>query len=141
MNRPQAERPSATRSPQAAPLGTAEFAAAGERRVAPGHAAPARDESAGDESHDLAPLFPSEAAEQFRGRWNATQIGFVDDPRQAVQQADELVAQVMRSLAQSFAHERSRLESQMAEGQHASTEDLRVALRRYRSFFERLLRL
>lgn len=140
MNRPQTERPAVARSPQAVPLGTAEFAAAGERREV---REPVTGERTGaaDASHELAPLFARDAAEQFRARWSATQTGFVDDPRQAVQQADELVAQVMRSLAQSFAHERSQLESQMGDGQQASTEDLRVALRRYRSFFERLLRL
>ena len=87
----------------------------------------------------LAPLFSADVAQGFRARWDATQIGFVDDPRQAVQQADELVAQVMKSLAQSFADERRQLEAQMKET--ASTENLRVALQRYRSFFQRLLSL
>ena len=61
----------------------------------------------------LAPLFAADVAQGFRGRWDATQISFVDDPRQAVQHADELVAQVMKSLAQSFADERRQLEAQM----------------------------
>ena len=94
--------------------------------------APPRDEP-------LAPLFNADVAQGFRARWDAAQIGFVDDPRQAVQQADELVAQVMKSLAQSFADERRQLEAQMNET--ASTENLRVALQRYRSFFQRLLSL
>jgi hypothetical protein len=93
-----------------------------------------------DEGQRLAPLFNAGAAQDFRERWDATQIGFVDDPRHAVQQADELVAEVMKSLAQSFAHERSRLEAQM-HGEQVSTENLRVALQRYRSFFQRLLAL
>ncbi|HEY6483361.1 MAG TPA: hypothetical protein VIY54_07525 [Steroidobacteraceae bacterium] len=67
------------------------------------------------------------------------QSGFVDDPRQAVQQGDELVAQVMQNLAESFAHERQKLEGQLGQTGEAATETLRVALRRYRSFFERLL--
>jgi hypothetical protein len=87
-----------------------------------------------------APLFSADVAQGFRSRWDATQIGFVDDPQQAVQQADELVAQVMKSLAQSFAEERARLEARM-HGDSVSTEDLRVALQRYRSFFQRLLSL
>jgi hypothetical protein len=87
----------------------------------------------------LAPLFHADVAQGFRSRWDATQIGFVDDPRHAVQQADELVAEVMQSLAQSFADERRQLEAQMNET--ASTENLRVALQRYRSFFQRLLSL
>jgi len=94
--------------------------------------APPRDEP-------LAPLFNADVAQGFRARWDAAQIGFVDDPRHAVQQADELVAQVMKSLAQSFADERRQLEAQMNET--ASTENLRVALQRYRSFFQRLLSL
>jgi len=69
------------------------------------------------------------------------QIGFVDDPRQAVRQADELVAQVMKSLAETFSSERASLEEQLEQTDSASTENLRVALRRYRSFFQRLLSL
>jgi hypothetical protein len=63
----------------------------------------------------------------------------VDEPRRTVEQADELVAQVMQRLAESFASERERLEGQWGRGEDVSTEDLRVALQRYRSFFQRLL--
>jgi hypothetical protein len=91
-----------------------------------------------DQQH-LAPLFSASVAQDFRARWDTTQIGFVDDPRQAVQQADELVAQVMNSLAQSFSDARTQLETQRNET--ASTENLRVAMQRYRSFFQRLLSL
>ena len=84
----------------------------------------------------LPPLFSAEVAQTFRARWDATQTGFVDDPRQAVLQADELVEQMIKSLAHSFADERAR---QMNET--ASTENMRVALRRYRSFFQRMLSL
>ena len=79
----------------------------------------------------------------MRLHWANIQAGFVDDPRRAVQQADELVAQVMKDLAESFARQRDEIEAE-ATGQgdqQASTENLRVALRRYRSFFERLLSL
>jgi hypothetical protein len=69
------------------------------------------------------------------------QTGFVDDPRQSVQQADALVGEVMQRLADMFAHERERLEGQWSRGDDVSTEDLRQALRRYRSFFDRLLAL
>jgi hypothetical protein len=93
------------------------------------------------ESERLDPLFASDLAEDFRARWAAVQISFVDDPRRAVRQGDELVAQVMKSLAENFADERAGLESQLSETGEASTETLRVALRRYRSFFERLLSL
>jgi hypothetical protein len=87
----------------------------------------------------LTPLFSSQVAEDFRSRWDTLQIGFVDEPRHAVEQADELVAQVMKSLAKTFSDERGRLESQWRRGAQVSTEDLRLVLRRYRSFFQRLL--
>lgn len=85
------------------------------------------------------PLFPGQEAESFRSRWTSIQAGFVDEPRQAVEQADELVAEVIQRLAQVFAEERKTLEGQWGQGDDADTEGLRVALRRYRSFFERLL--
>ena len=86
-------------------------------------------------------LFQSDAAAQYRMRWTEVQSGFVDDPRRAVANGDELVAEVMKSLAESFAHERERLEDELSNTGEASTEMLRVGLRRYRSFFERLLSL
>jgi hypothetical protein len=89
----------------------------------------------------LDPLFASDLAEDYRSRWAAVQISFVDDPRRAVQQGDELVALVMKSLAETFAGEHAGLEGQLSQAGEASTETLRVALRRYRSFFERLLSL
>jgi hypothetical protein len=89
----------------------------------------------------LAALFDPDVAGGFRTRWDEVQIGFVDDPKEAVRQADELVAQVMKSLAETFAAERSSLEEQLEQTDSASTENLRVALRRYRSFFQRLLSL
>lgn len=85
------------------------------------------------------PLFAEGEAAGFRDRWNETQTGFVDEPRRAVEQADGLVAEMMQRLAQVFAEERSRLEQDWDRGDDVSTEDLRIALRRYRSFFERLL--
>jgi hypothetical protein len=89
----------------------------------------------------LAALFPPQVAQEFRQRWDQVQIGFVDDPRRAVQQADELVAHVMKSLAATFADQRSRLEAGLGRDADPNTEDLRVALRGYRSFFQRLLSL
>jgi hypothetical protein len=88
-------------------------------------------------------LFPPDVCQHFRAHWDEVQIGFVDDPQQAVKRADELVAQVMNSLAASFARERSQLEAFMAgQGDGGpNTENLRVALQRYRSFFQRLLTL
>jgi hypothetical protein len=87
------------------------------------------------------PLLPESEAEQFRSRWNDVQADFVDDPDTAVQTADSLVAQVMKRMAEIFSEERNQLESQWRQGEEVSTEDLRVALQRYRSFFNRLLSL
>jgi hypothetical protein len=84
-------------------------------------------------------LFPNEELGGFRTQWDAIQTGFVDEPRAAVEQADALVSQVVNRLTQVFAQERSRLEGQWTKGDNVSTEDLRVALTRYRSFFHRLL--
>jgi hypothetical protein len=87
----------------------------------------------------FAPLFEQEGLEEFRSRWAAIQTGFVDDPRKAVEQADELVSSVTKRLTEAFANERSNLEREWSEGEEVSTEDLRIAFRRYRSFFDRLL--
>ena len=95
----------------------------------------------GANTHDVTPLFPSGEAEGFRTRWTEVQTGFVDEPRSAVEQADTLVAEMMKRLAQVFAEERAGLEEQWSRGDDISTEDLRQALRRYRSFFDRLLQV
>lgn len=84
-------------------------------------------------------LLPSEQAGDFRERWQGIQASFVDEPRQAVEQADALVADLLQRLAAGFSDERKRLEGQWDRGGDVSTEDLRVALTRYRSFFDRLL--
>jgi hypothetical protein len=84
-------------------------------------------------------LFSPDEANSLRGKWDAVQVGFVDEPRQAVERADELVAGAMKRLAEIFAAERERLEKQWDRGDSVSTEELRVALRRYRAFFGRLL--
>jgi len=86
-------------------------------------------------------LFTPELTETYRSRWISIQSSFVDDPKQAVRSGDELVAQVMTNLANSFSEERHRVEAQLDETGEGSTENLRVALRRYRSFFDRLLSL
>jgi len=85
------------------------------------------------------PLFPENVANDFRSKWDRIQTGFVDEPRKAVQEADGLVAEAIKRLAESFAEERNRLERQWDRGDEVSTEDLRVSLQTYRSFFQRLL--
>ena len=99
----------------------------------------ARDDT--DESAELeaGPLLADDVTGDFQSRWQRIQGGFVDEPRRAVEEADALVAELMQQLADSFSQERSRLESQWDRGDDVSTEDLRVALQRYRSFFDRLL--
>jgi hypothetical protein len=130
------------------PLTTADVASATER---PAQEPPARveprptpagptDGKARAES-EATPLFPSGQEQEFRSRWNEIQTGFVDEPRRAVEQADSLVAEVIKRLAETFANERTKLESQWSRGEDVDTEDLRVALQRYRSFFDRLLSL
>ena len=84
-------------------------------------------------------LFPNNELQEFRSRWDDIQTAFVDEPRRAVEQADSLVASAMKRLAEVFADERDGLEKQWGSGDNVSTEDLRVAFTRYRSFFQRLL--
>jgi hypothetical protein len=85
------------------------------------------------------PLLPPDQSERFTSRWQEIQTSFVDQPRDAVAQADALVADLMQRLAASFSQERERLEANWDRADDVSTEDLRVALTRYRSFFDRLL--
>jgi len=87
------------------------------------------------------PLFTESEMGDFRAQWSKVQTGFVDEPRRTVEDADKLVAAVMQRLEQGFANERSGLEKQWDSGDNVSTEDLRVALQSYRSFFDRLLKL
>ena len=90
---------------------------------------------------EATPLFPEDQLKELQARWNDIQIGFVDEPRSAVQHADSLVASTMQQLAEAFARERSQLEQQWSRGDSVSTEDLRVSFQRYRSFFRRILSL
>ena len=85
------------------------------------------------------PLLAGDIVSELRNRWTDIQAGFVDEPRRAVEQADSLVAEAIKRLAETFANERNQLEGQWDRGGDVSTEDLRQALQRYRSFFSRLL--
>jgi hypothetical protein len=114
--------------------GTDAIAHPGEERRAEGGA----KQSDARES-ELSPLFSDEEERNFRNRWKDIQTGFVDEPRRSVEQADELIAKLLQRLAESFSEQRSHLEQQWEKSDSASTEDLRLALRRYRSFFDRLL--
>jgi hypothetical protein len=85
------------------------------------------------------PLFAHTENEGFRERWHRVQASFVDDPKTAVREADELVSSVIDRLTESFSGAREKIEHGWSQGGEVSTEDLRQALRRYRSFFDRLL--
>jgi hypothetical protein len=101
-----------------------------------GGAAPASSTAADDD--DRAPLVASDRAEAYATRWNEVKGMFVDEPRQAVQQADGLVGELLDELQQVFSEQRRGIEHGL-DTDDTSTEDLRTALRRYRSFFDRLL--
>ena len=94
-----------------------------------------------DETAEHTMLFRDDESRQFRTRWTDVQGGFVDSPRSAVERADALVAETMKRLAEMFADERRKLEAQWDRGDNVTTEDLRVALQRYRAFFDRLLNI
>jgi len=87
----------------------------------------------------LAPLFDQAQAANLRDRWKDLQVAFVDQPREAVQEADALVASTIKQLSETFAAERKKLEQAWGQGEEVTTEDLRLALRLYRSLFNRLL--
>jgi len=143
--------------PDGAPLSTADLAAAsdktpeqnpgqqsGSRPPADRDVTPKRGTVADvpervEEQERPTPLFAENEADDLRRTWADIQTGFVDDPRRSVERADELVATAMKRMAEIFARERDNLERQWSHGGDASTEDLRVALRRYRGFFDRLL--
>jgi hypothetical protein len=101
------------------------------------HALLASEPGAGGQPY--AQLLEDHELQSILGQWKDIQAAFVDEPRKAIQDADALVAELMQRLAETFANEREQLESQWAGGADVSTEDLRRGLRRYRSFFERLL--
>lgn len=91
------------------------------------------------EGNDTEPLLAADETQRLRADWDRVQASFVDEPRQAVEAADRLVATAIKRLAEIFAEEKARLEGQWDRGGDVSTEDLRQALRRYRAFFGRVL--
>jgi len=133
LNEPASKVPERGRETEADRAASNRDVPAVERRAAGSPAATGASQS------ETEPLFPPEELNSFHSRWDAIQVSFVDEPRQAVQQADGLVANAMKRLAEVFAEERGHLDQQWDRGGDVSTEDLRIALRRYRSFFGRLL--
>ena len=138
-DRPMEEQERITNSQEQMPAttGTADIAGLGQTRI------PDRTGDGGmapqNNMAKTAALLVADDSQRFRTRWNEVQTGFVDEPRKAVEQADGLVAELMKRLAEGFANERATLEKHWHEGNDVSTEDLRQALQRYRSFFDRLL--
>jgi hypothetical protein len=120
-------------------LSTADLAATGRAQERPTETRSFDGDADGSVRNEGAPLFPGNDAEAMRRRWTEIQAAFVDEPRSAVEQADGLVAEAIKRLAEMFAAERDRLEGQWDRGDDVDTEDLRQALQRYRSFFTRLL--
>jgi hypothetical protein len=122
---------------------TADIASSGGEDPRTEEAMPVQDGDEGSrdriESDDREPLIGEGETKDVQVRWEQIQVSFVDEPRRAVEDADTLVAELMRRLADSFSQERERLEGQWDRGDEVSTEELRVALQRYRSFFARLL--
>jgi hypothetical protein len=96
-------------------------------------------ETMNPQTHPSIQLMARENEDAFRSRWGTIQTGFVDEPSRSVKEADALVTEVMTRLTEVFAAERSKLEAQWARQEQVSTEDLRLLLQRYRSFFDRLL--
>jgi hypothetical protein len=117
-------------TPKQASASTVAGDSAASQKIAAGGQVNGRNES---------PLFAENELRDFRARWDQVQTSFVDEPRHAVEQADTLVATVVKRIAEQFAEERSKLEKQWDRGDNVSTEELRQGFQRYRAFFDRLL--
>ena len=149
MTDPERTHDTATTTEQIAAAGTADNDSASPGQYPPGDGQAAQPASATQAAADRdglgggeqpsAQLLEDDELQTILARWKDIQAEFVDEPRSAVQDADALVADLMQRLARMFASERDQLESRWASGNDVSTEDLRRGLRRYRSFFERLL--
>jgi len=126
-------------------LSTADLASVGERTLRAPAEAPIDTQARrttprpSERAEEATPLFSADETDDFQSRWDSVQVRFVDEPRQAVEEADTLVAAAIQRLAQVFAEEKSKLEDQFKRSDNVSTEDLRVALQHYRTFFARLL--
>ena len=87
---------------------------------------------------DAATLFEADAAQGFRDRWRDVQLRFVDDPRAAAGEAQSLVEEAIRALSEALAAQKEKLGGWQGAGE-ADTEQLRVAVRQYRDFLDRVL--
>jgi hypothetical protein len=137
--RPADDRPADDPTAEASPEAGEAERAPEEPAAVQAAGSPAAGQAAGSPAEEDIELLPAGERDDFSGQWEEIQTGFVDEPRQTVERADALVATVMQRLADGFASERDRLEQHWDRGEDISTEDLRIALQRYRSFFRRLL--
>lgn len=96
-------------------------------------------ENRGKPPERLQPLLPKRQIEELRTRWDTIQTDFIDEPMTAVKDADALVTSAVKQISEAFTDQKNQLEKQWHRGDEVSTEDLRLALQRYRSFFTRLL--
>jgi len=119
---------------------TADLVRGVEKETTVSPVAPAPSDLVNGQHEPAQALFVDDETQRFRSRWTDIQAEFVDEPRRSVEKADQLVAETIKRLAEIFSGERDKLEHEWSRGQDGvSTEDLRQALRRYRSFFDRLL--
>ena len=125
---------SETTTEQSSGLSTEDFTAEGRQRAADRQSA---DERSRDDWE--VQLFSDSDREQLGDRWESVQQEFVDEPKLAVQDADTLVAETIQRIAETFSSARGALEERWSRGDDVSTEDLRITLQQYRSFFNRLL--
>jgi hypothetical protein len=137
---PTPERPQAeARDRDDDGLSTASLAQAADRRPEAGSSTRSFADGGAADAERPDPLFGGDETSNLRKDWNLVQASFVDEPRRAVEDADRLVASAIKRMAEMFADEKAKLDGQWDRGGDVSTEDLRQALRRYRSFFERVL--
>jgi hypothetical protein len=103
---------------------------------------PAKEElSPGDVPVEtVAAFWESEAVDGYRDRWQQIQLRFIDDPRQAAEQAHTLVGDVLDSFTEAVQRQREDL-SRWRSAQLDDTEELRMTVRRYRDYLDRLLGL
>ena len=110
-------------------------------RTTSGETRPIPSETPAPEQGDAQALLPKERCDELRSRWNTIQTSFIDEPRRAVNDADALVLAATKQLSDAFTDRRNQLEKQWSRGDEVSTEELRLALQQYRSFFARLMSL
>lgn len=133
------DRTDSVQSEQASPEGNVRGDLADARESLPDNSSEDRPATPGELDGEHSALIESSDSTRFRNRWHDVQAAFVDDPQRAVSDADRLVAELMQTLAATFAERKQALEDQWQKGHEAETEDLRLALRGYRSFFDQLL--